>query len=315
MKQYPGQVRWVFKSFPLDFHPDSQLAHSAALAASRQGKFWEMHDLIFANQLNLKRDNLLALANSLNLNMARFTSDLDSAGTRQQIEADRIEGQGLGVDGTPAFFINGKRFSGAMPVAQFQSAVQSALADLGRPMAAVPLAVHANPLNKEPEVSFGSPDSPVTLFWFSDLQSGLTPQATLLVRELIRSHPGKIRLVFKNRPLEIHPGAMLLHEAAMAANAQGKFWEMHDLIIADPQKSTRQDLLAYAQSIGLDSDRFQKDLDSGKYRSLIAADLQEARRRAVLGSPVFFLNSARIDGLQNEKLFNDIIEGQLTAGK
>jgi protein-disulfide isomerase len=108
---------------------------------------------------------------------------------------------------------------------------------------------------------------------------------------------------------------MLLHEAVMAAHAQGKFWQMHDLIVASPQKATRQDLMAYAQRIGLDSDRFQMELESGKYRPLIQADLQEAQRRAVLGSPVFFLNSARIDGLQNEKLFDDIIAGQLAAKK
>jgi len=60
-------------------------------------------------------------------------------------------------------------------------------------------------------------------------------------------------------------------------------------------------------------ERFQKDLDSGRYRPLIQADLQEAQRRAVLGSPVFFLNSDRVDGLQNEKLYSDIIENQSAA--
>ncbi len=315
MKQYPDQVRWVFKNFPLDFHADSPLAHAAALAAGRQGKFWEMHDLIFANQHTLKRDNLLAEAHSLNLDMDRFTADLDSADVKRQLEADKKEGQELGVNGTPAFFINGKSFSGAMPMEQFQAAINNALVALGKPAVPVAPAVQSATVQKEPEISFGSPDSPITLAWFSDLQSGLSSQATLLVRKLIDSHPGQIRLVFKNRPLEIHPGAMLLHEAAMAANAQGKFWQMHDLIIANPQKASRQDMLAYAKRIGLDADRFQKDLDSEKYRSLIEADLQEAQRRAVLGSPVFFLNSARVDGLQNEKLYKDIIEDQLAAKK
>jgi protein-disulfide isomerase len=133
------------------------------------------------------------------------------------------------------------------------------------------------------------------------------------VRKLIDSHPGQIRLVFKNRPLEIHPGAMLLHEAAMAANAQGKFWQMHDLIVSNPQKATRQDLVAYAKGIGLDSDRFQKELDSRKYRPMIEADVQEAQRRAVLGSPVFFLNASRVDGLQREAVFNELIGNMLAA--
>jgi protein-disulfide isomerase len=315
MKQYPDQVRWVFKNFPLDFHADSPLAHTAALAAERQGKFWEMHDLIFANQRNLKRDNLLAEARSLNLDMDRFTADLDSADIGKQLAADKKEGEGLGINGTPSFFINGKPLSGAMPMEQFQAAINNELIALGKP--AVPLAPSAQSATtrKEPEISFGSPDSPITLAWFSDLQSGLSPKAALLVHKLIDSHPGQIRLVFKNRPLEIHPGAMLLHEAAMAANAQGKFWQMHDLIIANPQKDSRQDMLAYAKRIGLDANRFQKDLDSEKYRSLIEADLQEAQRRAVLGAPVFFLNSARVDGLQNEKLYREIIADQLAARK
>jgi protein-disulfide isomerase len=313
MKQYPDQVRWVFKNFPLDFHVDSPLAHAAALAAERQGKFWEMHDLIFANQRNLKRDNLLAEARSLNLDMDRFTADLDSADVKQQVETDKKEGQGLGVNGTPAFFINGMFLSGAMPIEQFQAAINNALAALGKPALPLGPVAESATVRKGSEISFGSPDSPITLAWFSDLQSGLSPKATLLVRKLIDSYPGQIRLVFKNRPLEIHPGAMLLHEAAMAANAQGKFWQMHDLIIADPQKASRQDMLAYAKRIGLDVDRFQKDLDSEKYRSLIEEDLQEAQRRAVLGSPVFFLNSARVDGLQNEKLYQDIIEDQLAT--
>ena len=315
MKQYPDQVRWVFKSFPLDFHADSPLAHAAALAAERQGKFWEMHDLIFANQRNLKRDSLLAEARSLNLDMDRFTADLDSADVKKQLEADKKEGEGLGVNGTPAFFINGRSFSGAMPMEQFQAAINNALATLGKPALPLAPAAESATARKEPEISFGSPDSPITLAWFSDLQSGLSPKATLLVRKLIDSHPGQIRLVFKNRPLDIHPGAMLLHEAVMAANAQGKFWQMHDLIIANPEKASRQDMLAYAKRIGLDAELFQKDLDSEKYRSLIEEDLQEAQRRAVLGSPVFFLNSARVDGVQNEKLYRDIIDGQLAAKK
>ncbi len=315
MKQYPDQVRWVFKSFPLDFHADSPLAHAAALAAERQGKFWEMHDLIFANQHTIKRDNLLAEARSLNLDMDRFTTDVDSPDIKKQLAVDKREGESLGVNGTPAFFINGTFLSGAMPIEQFQAAINNALVALGKPAVPVAPAAESAIVRKEPEISFGSPDSPITLAWFSDLQSGLSPKATLLVRKLIDSHPGQIRLVFKNRPLEIHPGAMLLHEAAMAANAQGKFWQMHDLIIANPQKASRQDMLAYAKRIGLDAELFQRDLDSEKYRSLIEADLQEAQRRAVLGSPVFFLNSARIDGLQNEKLYRDIIDDQLAAKK
>lgn len=316
MKQYPTQIKLVFRNYPLDFHSDAQLAHQAALAAGEQGKFWEMHDLVFTDQESIKRDGLLEKARRLNLDMVKFRADLESDKIKSQIELDKQSGAALRVDGTPTFYVNSQEYSGAISLEQFQAAINKELAALGLPVPAVTVsAPPPAPFRPTPEISFGSPDSPITLAWFSDLQSGLSLKATLLVRKLIDSHPGQIRLVFKNRPLEIHPGAMLLHEAVMAANAQGKFWQMHDLIIASPQKASRQDLMAYAQRIGLDSDRFQKELDSGQYRALIQADLQEAQRRAVLGSPVFFLNSARIDGLQNEKLFEDLIGDLLEAKK
>jgi protein-disulfide isomerase len=316
MAQYPTQIKFVFKNFPLDFHADSRLAHQAALAAAEQGKFWEMHDLVFANQESMKRNNLFQKARLLHLDMEKFSADLDSEKIKNQIDSDRQSGAALRVDGTPTFYINSLQYSGAISLEKFQTAVNQELISLGRLVPVVPGTAPASApaiSQVNSKISFGPPDSPITLTWFSDLQSSLTPKAALLVRKLIDSHPGQIQLVFKNRPLEIHPGAMLLHEALMAAYSQDKFWPMHDLIVANPQKATRQDLTGYAHTIGLDLERFQKDLDSGKYRPLIETDLQEAQRRAVLGSPVFFLNAARIDGLQNEKLFKDIIDGQLAS--
>jgi protein-disulfide isomerase len=306
LEQYPSEVKWIFKNYPLDFHTDSPLAHQAVLAAGEQGKFWEMHDLVFAGQPAIKRDDLLQKARSLNLDMARFTADLDSEKIKRQIENDKREGAALGVSGTPSFFINGKEYSGAMPLEQFKAIINGELA-LKPAQAALGTVAK---VQADPEVSLGPASAPVTLVWFSDLQSNLTVKATLLIRQIMKDHPGKVRLVFKNRPLDSHPDSMLLHEAAMAANAQGKFWEMHDLIIAAPQKTAKQDLIAYAQRIGLDVKRFESELDSNKYRPSVMKDLDEAKRRAVLGTPVFFLNTTRIDGLQPQKAFEELITAQ-----
>src|SRR5258707_4903526 len=102
-----------FRQFPLSIHPDAQLAAQAALAAKEQSKFWEMHDLLFANQAALKRDDLLRYAAKLKLNLERFRKDLDSERLKQIIESDKAEAAKLGVDGTPTFFINGRGDSGA----------------------------------------------------------------------------------------------------------------------------------------------------------------------------------------------------------
>ena len=290
--QSPDQVRWVFKNFPLDFHADSPLAHRAVLAAGEQGKFWEMHDLVFADQHAMKRYDLLQKARTLGLDMPRFQADLDSPRLAQLVEADKQEGIQLNVSGTPTFFSNGQEYSGAMTVAQFQAII-------GREMVAGNGNQPAPEAGKKQiEIASGPQDAPITAVWFSDLQSDLTLKATLQVRQLMNSHPGKVRLVFKNRPLESHSGAMKLHEAALAANAQGKFWQMHDLIIANPHKDDDQTLFSYASRLGLDVKRFQSELEGHTYRAEINQDLDEANRRSVLGTPVFFINSVRIDGLQ-----------------
>jgi protein-disulfide isomerase len=308
MAQYPGQIRWVFKSFPLPFHSDSELAHRAALAAERQGKFWEMHDLIFSDQRNIKRGDLLRKAQSLDLDMARFTADLESEELKRRVASDLNDGLRSNVTATPTFFVNGKEYSGALSLNQFRAIVTK---DLPAGAAARFADV---PGEKQNEISIGASNSPITLTWFSDLGSSLTMQATLQLRELLKTHPGKIRLVFKNCPLETHPGAIRLHEAALAANAQGKFWEMHDLIIRNPEKTDKATLLSYASRLGLDLARFEKELDGDQYRRIIDQDLKEARSRDVNGTPVFFLNATRIDGLRSQQVLNAFVESELAHG-
>jgi len=126
---YPTQVRFAFKHYPLPMHKESPLAHEAALAAGDQGKFWEMHDLLFATQSKLTRDDLIAKAQQLNLDVARFTKDLDTHRFKPQVESDRQEGNRLGVDGTPFFFINGHAISGGADLPSFKHLIDAALKD------------------------------------------------------------------------------------------------------------------------------------------------------------------------------------------
>ena len=127
VKQYPGQVKWIFKHFLLGFHPDALLAHQAALAAGEQGKFWAMHDLLFAHQRALKREDLIQYAKQLGLDRDRFLDALDSGKYRTIVEQDKAEGARLGVRGTPTFFINGRRLVGAQPFSAFASLIEKEL--------------------------------------------------------------------------------------------------------------------------------------------------------------------------------------------
>jgi protein-disulfide isomerase len=103
----------VFRHFPLrSIHPHAQAAAQAAEAAARQGRFWEMHDLLFRNQTRLEPPDLRRLAERLGLDLARFDSDLDDAAVIDRIDRDVETGEQSGVEGTPSLFIDGQRYLG-----------------------------------------------------------------------------------------------------------------------------------------------------------------------------------------------------------
>jgi protein-disulfide isomerase len=108
LQHFPEQVRLVFRHFPLeDVHPHALCAAEAAEAAGAQGKFWEMHDLLFENQLHLKRNQLHHYAEQLDLDMARYTAEMDDEIYRQRIREHIDSGRRSGVRGTPGIFLNG----------------------------------------------------------------------------------------------------------------------------------------------------------------------------------------------------------------
>lgn len=110
LNEFEGRVRLVFKQYPLSSHPRAMPAARASIAAGNQGRFWEMHDLLFEHQRQLEEEDLESYAQRLNLDMERFRRDMTSAETQRRIEADKAEGQRAGVEGTPTFFVNGRRF-------------------------------------------------------------------------------------------------------------------------------------------------------------------------------------------------------------
>ena len=114
-KAYGDKVRIVFKHLPLGMHAKAPAAHAAAEAAHRQGKFWPMHDRIFANQAEMSPEKYREYAKELGLDVARFDRDVADAATKQRIDADAAEAARLGVTGTPAFFVNGRYLAGAVP--------------------------------------------------------------------------------------------------------------------------------------------------------------------------------------------------------
>ncbi len=124
---YPNQVRLVFRQFPLDFHKEAPKAAEASLCAADQGKFWQYHDTLFANQQALQVPQLKEHAKKVGLDTAKFDKCLDSGEKASIVTADLEAGKKVGVNGTPAFFINGILLSGAQPAEEFKSIIDAEL--------------------------------------------------------------------------------------------------------------------------------------------------------------------------------------------
>ena len=125
LKMYPNDVRLVFKQFPLDNHKQARMAAWASLAAHAQGKFWPMHDQLYANARNITRANITEWAKQMGLDLTRFNADLDSAAVKSQVDQDFAEGEMIGVDATPTVFVNGKKYTGTLEPADLKKVIDT----------------------------------------------------------------------------------------------------------------------------------------------------------------------------------------------
>ncbi len=132
LKAYPTQVKLIFKQYPLEMHSQADLAATAALAAQKQGKFWEMHDAMFAHHDELSRANIFVLAKQIGLDMKRFQDDLDSTAVRENVIRDMQDGDQAGVEGTPTLFINGQRYNGPIALSALKPVLDAELKPTGQ---------------------------------------------------------------------------------------------------------------------------------------------------------------------------------------
>ena len=308
--EFPKDVQIVFKHNP---NPDDQrglLAHEAAVEAGRQGKFWEMHDLLAANPTKLERDQLSGYAKTLGLDTTAFAAALSARTHRAVVARDVLEAKAIGATGTLTLFINGRRGNGVPPPAVLSTLIKNLLAG-GDGSGPAPLSPTALDLSGSP--IRGAADAPVTIVEFSDFQCGFCFRANPTLAQLLERYPGKVRVVFKHSPIEGHTAAPLAHRASYAAHQQGKFWEMHDRIFANQRAMDRESLLAHAGALGLDRTRFIADLDGPQSQAVLDRDQKEAAQVGVDGTPTFFINGTPLIGARPLEAFTAVIDKALAV--
>jgi protein-disulfide isomerase len=128
LKTYGDRIHFVYRHYPLPNHPNARPAAEAAACANEQGKFWPYHDRLFANPTKLSGADLKQHAAELGLNTNQFNACVDSHKFKSEVDADLRDGEQAGVNGTPAFFINGRTISGAQPYDAFKKIIDEELA-------------------------------------------------------------------------------------------------------------------------------------------------------------------------------------------
>ncbi|WP_028584924.1 thioredoxin domain-containing protein [Desulfogranum mediterraneum] len=135
----------------------------------------------------------------------------------------------------------------------------------------------------------GDPEAPLTLVEFSDFECPYCSKVKPILDKLLKANPGKIKIAFKHLPLRMHAQAKPAARAAIAAQQQGKFWEMHDQLFAT-KKISSQSISESAAKIGLDMETFNRDLNSAATEQQLARDMYDAQKAEVSGTPTLFLN-------------------------
>jgi protein-disulfide isomerase len=163
--------------------------------------------------------------------------------------------------------------------------------------AAPPLYDLAVPVNAVNDHIRGPLDAPVTIVEYGDFECPHCRRAYPVLKELHAAFGEELRFVFRDLPLpDVHPNAALAAEAAEAAGAQGKFWEMHDMLFERSDGLQLPALLRFAEEIGLDVPTFEADLRSGRYARRVERDVASAEASGVAGTPAFFINRVRYRG-------------------
>jgi protein-disulfide isomerase len=183
------------------------------------------------------------------------------------------------------------------------------------------MAANANPgVLKQPITDedhvLGPPDAPLEVIEYGDYQCPHCGKVHPTVRELLARYGPRVRFAFRHFPLvKFHPKAKLAAEAAEAAAAEGKFWEMHDLLYSHQNALEPADLLKYAEQLGMDLDRFRRDLEAHVHAARVQRDLAGGVRSGVNRTPTFFINGRRHDGGYSAEELAAALDAAAGAGR
>lgn len=157
----------------------------------------------------------------------------------------------------------------------------------------------------------GPANAPITIVEFSDFQCPFCSRINPTLEQVRAKYGDKVRIVFRQFPLAMHPQAQKAAEASLCANEQGKFWELHDHMFQNQQQLAVENLKSKAAELGLNAESFNSCLDSGKFASQVAKDMEEGSAAGVSGTPALFINGRFINGAVPFEQIAEVIDDEL----
>ena len=351
---YGDKVRVVWRNNPLPFHKDAAPAAALAMEAYAQGgddKFWEVHDVLFANQKALSRAQLEDYAKAAGLDMDKVKKALDEGTHKKLVDDDQAVANQFGARGTPYFFVNGRQLRGAMPFNAFQKVIDEELATaeallkqgvnknqiyatvtkdgLTKPAAPKPTDKKARPGQPDPKAVYkvplqgnepqkGPDDALVTIVEFSDFECPFCGRVEPTMKEVENKYGKDVRVVWMNNPLPFHKNAKPAATAGLEAHAQKgdkAFWAMHEKMFANQKALTAENLEAWGKELGLNGSKLKKALAEDKYAKTIQQQQTLANTLGARGTPAFFINGRNLRGAQPLAAFTALIDEELAKAK
>jgi protein-disulfide isomerase len=339
LADYPNDVRVVWKDNALPFHQNAKPAAYLARFAYEKGgnkAFWAAHAALFEGQKNLDEAGLQEIAKKLNLNWDQVNSAIKSGKYAEKVDESMDLAMEFEARGTPHFFINGRRLSGAQPYEKFKELIDGQLA-IAKGLVAKGVSkdkvfrelMKTAKAPQEPEkknVPAPTKDNPfkgpenakIVIQEFSDFQCPFCSRVNPTVEQILKEYPKDVKVVWRNMPLAFHADAPLAAEASQEIFVQAGnkgFWKYHEKLFANQQAIKRPDLEKYAEELGgIDMAKFKAALDNHTHKAVVDKDIEAAKQAGVSGTPAFTVNGYFVSGAQPFPAFNKVIKLALKGG-
>ncbi len=344
----PDKLRIIWKHNPLAFHKNARPAAVAAetvRALAGNDTFWKFHHKAFANQKALTRENFEKWAKQAGVkDMQEFKQALDKNTYAAKVDKDLALGKKLGVRGTPHTIINGVTVNGAQPYPKFKQVIDAqlkaaqAMLKSGTKPAEVYVKASQKNWKKKPDKKKskrkdptadktvwrvpledhdpvkGPKDALVTIVMFSEYECPFCKRVEPTIDKLMEEYKGKLRVVWKDRPLPFHkraePTALFALEARAQKGDKG-FWKAHNLLFENQKKYSDENLQEYAKELGLNWTRVKAALEKKTHGKAIEADITLADGLKARGTPHMFINGRRLVGAQPIDQFKKLIDEEM----